>query len=150
MGTQPENANSLGKGKLFMKLKGSITISRCSNSHGPDTVRVRLVDEIARIAFAEAEVSLENWGLAVTGRGYVDCLIEVKGIENIGTVSEHKIVLVPYKGSTWTEAGKAAARRALAKFEIDGWKGREDDLYNHHHHSSEGIHVNMFRHVPKR
>lgn len=62
---------------------------------------------------------------------------------------EHKTESVPFK-SRFGKGDAVAKARALAPFEVDGWKGRVDDLGNMHKSTGDGTgyHVVFTRHVP--
>lgn len=132
-----------------MKVKGTITISRVQSSHEDDYIEVRLIDEDAAIAFAETKIGMKEWGDAVSGRGYVPVEIEIRGLDKIGTHYESKTEIVPYTKLAFSNAEKLAAIRAMKKFEVEGWRGDESDLFNHHRLRDQGIAVTFRRNVSK-
>ena len=119
-----------------MKLPGNVTISRVSFSHGEDYISIKIVDETSKVHFVEAMLSLQDFALAITGRGFMDCELDVRGLDLVGLQREGKKepVMVP-KGSWDTREERAyAAVRAL---EVDGWKGRLSDVMNHHNRRAD-------------
>lgn len=61
-------------------MKGKVTISRDSN----DRVRIRFRDEASGIEFAEASLSVEAFGYAVTGLSEQEADLNVKGLQCVG------------------------------------------------------------------
>lgn len=115
-----------------MKLKGSIDI--CRTSGDQDRINITLRDKLSGVEFIDLEMSVEDFGYAVTGLGCQDITIEVRGLDRIGKRRETKTEIVPFERNiTASEQGSlAAANRALKPFEVDGWIGRREDLFNHH------------------
>ncbi len=73
-----------------MKIQGKLTISRPIGGSGPGEIRITLEDPIAVIQFVEARVSLEGFTEAITGRGYVDCELDLRGLDRVGMIREIK------------------------------------------------------------
>lgn len=124
-----------------MRFKGAVTIFRTSN----DTVQIKIEDKDAGIQFVVAEMSVADFGKAITGCGYVAAMVEARGLGLVGTVREHKDEIVPCE---WSPKDKAAV---LAPFEVDGWVAFAADLGNSHRRTSnpDGYRVSFSRNVPK-
>ena len=74
--------------------------------------------------------------------------MELRGLEHLGFRREHKREVVPYK-AVYGEYEKPAKAKALAPFEVDGWKGNASDLGNHHRgNDTDGYSVLFARFVP--
>lgn len=134
-----------------MKLQGKITICRTTGS-GEDAVTIRIRDTDAGIDFAVAELTMTNFGYAVTGRGATPCELEVRGLEKVGMVREHKTESIAFEGRVLGRdmATSPEAKAALAPFEIDGWKGFPTDLANRNRRSKAGNQLVTFeRWVPR-
>lgn len=132
------------------KLKGGLSISRPSGNIGPDYIEIRVVDELSGSQFVSVRVPLAGFAEAVTGRGHVDCEFDFRP-ELVGLKREHKEEFVPYDDlSYYARHGDRdeVAAEAFAPFEIDGWKGRADDLFNHHRRGKDGSRVTFIRYVP--
>lgn len=126
-----------------MKAKGKITISHVSSTHG-DFISVELTDDISGCQFVSAEMSIEGFGRAIVGHGYVDCTFQLSA-KNVGMKREVKVVDVE---SEWTHQNDTkAAENILRKHEMDGWVGRLDDMFNHHRRTKTGYNVTFIRFV---
>jgi hypothetical protein len=133
------------------ELLGTVSISRPSCSSGEEYISLEFIDELSRTRFLDVRMSLDAFSRAITGQGYAPCYF-VSRPAKIGMRSEHKTERVPYISGAWTNEGKEAMIANMAKFECDGWKGSESDLFNHHRHvrtnDGEFQEVTFFRHVP--
>lgn len=61
--------------------------------------------------------------------------VDLRGLEWIGMLSEHKTVEVAFEAPHFDEKLKVnqdAVAAALAPYEVDGWQGRSEDLFNGH------------------
>lgn len=61
---------------------GAITITRCSD----ETVRISIRDNLSRIVFVEARLSLPAYAEAITGLANVPCELQVQGMAHVGKV----------------------------------------------------------------
>ena len=61
-------------------MKAKVTISRCSD----DTVRIRFRDVASNIEFAEAIMTPEAFGYAITGLSEMEADLRVSGLQNVG------------------------------------------------------------------
>lgn len=77
------------------KLIGRVTITRDSN----DIVRISFRDECSRIEFAEARMTVEDFGFAITGLAEQPASVEVRGLEYVGKrqVNESRSIECPLK-----------------------------------------------------
>ena len=115
-------------------------------STGGDYVSIEVGDEDAGVRIIEVHLSHEQYGRLVAGCGFVHCTASVNDSGLVGMQSEHKTELVPCEHVS-RDADKAAI---LAPFEVDGWKGNESDLGNHHCWKGSGYRVVFHRWVPKK
>lgn len=125
------------------QLKGHITISRPRGLDG-DHISIQLQDSLSGITFCQARLSLAEFAQCLTGLGYTDCEFDFYP-SNVGKVLENKTELVAL-GTKYTVDEKVAA---IAKFEVDGWVGRQEDVGNWHKRSKkdDGWHVGFRRFV---
>jgi hypothetical protein len=114
--------------------KGTITIGR---SHGgseqsqEQPIHIEIRDEASGTRFIEVQMSLEAFASALFGLSSQDCSFELR-TENVGKIREMKYELIPAPDITCFSDRERQAKQILEPFEIDGWKGRVDDLLNHH------------------
>jgi hypothetical protein len=125
------------------KLPAKLSVSRFQSNTRDNGVHIRVIDAKSHTCVLELEISVEEFGHAVLGLSERECEATWK-IENLGLVYEHKTEFVPIKKNVSKE-------KALAKFEVDGWKGRIDDYGNYHKHAKrngvEGFDVVFTRYV---
>lgn len=117
-------------------LPGNITISNVNSNKPPyNWVSIGLVDGSSGCLMAQIELSYQQLGEALTGRGQVPCEFALWAVEKAGLKREHKVedVFIPHKGYGG-DAYKKAAAKAIKKLEVDGWIGDVDDANNHYHH----------------
>ncbi len=116
-----------------MIVQGKLTISRVSSNKADDCIQIRLAYARASITFAKATVSLVGFASAITGLGFVLCEIEVRGLDLIGKQREHKTEEIFIPGKSYDRKARGAiARKAIEPFEVDGWRGDDDDANNSH------------------
>jgi hypothetical protein len=130
--------------KLF---EGSISISR---PHGPEPpyIEISIVDEMSSSEFVSARIPLKDFAEVVTGLACVPCKFEFRPML-VGKKREHKEEVVLFKGSYLGDesARKKATAKALKPFEVNGWKGHEEDLFNHHRGGQGSYRVRFVRYV---
>ena len=114
-------------------MKGKLNISRTSNNSGdPKTIHIEIIDDISRIHFVDLWMTPEDFGQAVTGLSMQPCEFRHYPAM-VGKRHEVKTEIVPFEG--WRvkkEQRDSKEAEALKPFEVDGWKGRREDLYNGH------------------
>ena len=132
-------------------LKGKISINRPSYSDidHPEVITIELTDATSGCRFLEVEIGVAEFAKALTGLSYTDCEFELNA-KNVGKVHEHQVVIVPVD-SSYVPHGmrEKIAARILKPFEVDGWKGQVDDLFNHHRYTPKGQRVTFHRYVEK-
>ena len=128
-------------------MNGKITISRTTSSKTGNTIRIKMEDDSSSITFLEAEMRLEDFALALTGMGYIDCNFKLHGVENIGKVLETKVELVPLANPYRATDDEQVL--ALKSFEVDGWTARTQDMKNHHRYQKDAVTVSFSRFVDK-
>lgn len=126
-------------------MNGKLSISRITHSKGATVIRFRMEENLSLIGFLEAEISLEDFALALTGQGHIDCTFELYGLKNIGKKLETKVETVPLVNPF--QASDEARELALKPFEVDGWTARESDISNHHRYHKDTVSVTFSRFV---
>lgn len=127
-------------------MDGKITISRTTHSKEGDSIRIRVQDNLSGVSFIEVQMTLENFALALTGLGYVDCGFELFRPDLVGKIEQNKTEFVPLRDTFW--ATDEERQEALRAFEVDGWKARNGDIKNSHNYTKDGkVKVVFFRHV---
>ena len=128
-----------------MKVKATISIHRFSGSSSGISITLR--DEVSGCEFFRGEMNAEDFGNAVTG-------LSEQPIEgnlataNVNKKREVKEEVVPYQNGYQSDQKEAKRKQeALAPFEVDGWRGRKDDLGNQHRGTGNGYRVTFIRFV---
>lgn len=134
---------------------GRLRVSRVQRGgeDGP-IMEVEIIDDASRTRVVEARASLEDFMRAITS-SEVECVFSFGG-DAVGWRHEHKteeIVFVDRYAKP--DVRQREAKRALKPFEVDGWTGRADDLFNEHNRvkgsGTRNTHpvykVSFFRHV---
>lgn len=128
---------------------GSLTISRPRGADA-DYIELSITDEKSGTQFLSARIGLSDFAEALMGLGYVPCKFDLRA-DRVGLRYEHKEEFVPFTDNGYYAHGskerEEIAAAALAPFEIDGWKGRADDFFNHHRRGSGGVRVTFTRYV---
>jgi len=75
-------------GRYKMKHKAKLTISRPSYGDGRKKITIRVEDDDAVIRFLDIEMDLADFAECITGLSYVNCEMEVRGLENVGKKRE--------------------------------------------------------------
>lgn len=129
-------------------MKGSVTISRPQRSDDVRYIQIEFTDESSGVNFLTARVGLEEFAETLTGLARNPCEFELRP-SLVGKIHQHKEEFVPCKDLYVNNASDRAiiAEKALAPFEVDGWKGRADDLFNHHRRGRNGARVTFVRYV---
>lgn len=109
--------------------KGHITISRVVSNQEEDFISIEIEDSISGIPFAKIEMDTKSFGFAITGRSYMDCLFELRGIHNIGLTRETKHIEIPVKERK-SQYKDEELLKIFSEYEIDGWKGSLYDIKN--------------------
>jgi hypothetical protein len=110
-----------------MELPGQITISRISGD-GTHPMRIRITDQVSFAILCDFELSFENFARALTSEAYIPGQLKFFNEAPIGKRRETKAELVPVN----LLGNKEEAVSAMEAFEINGWKGQRDDLFNPH------------------
>jgi hypothetical protein len=119
-------------------LRANLSLNRPINSSGEKWIVVEIGDESSGCYAVTVKVSLENFAEALMGRSEVDCEMNFNDSGVIGKLHQHKEEIVPVpEGFGYNQKkDKAAIAAVLAPFEVDGWKGRKEDLFNITHRSA--------------
>ena len=136
-----------------MNLPGKITVGRVRGSDESQPIRIEIIDTQSSVVVAEARLTLENFALALTGLGHVECEIEWRGVDRIGKVREFKTELIPTPDNPWrTDPSRRTEenlRAHVAPWEVDGWKAHWQDLHNSnkYRHEEKAYEVSFVRFV---
>lgn len=114
---------------------GNISINRCSGTDGY-VCRIEINDGSSSCRIIEMELSFEALGQAITGLSFQPVKFNLYGSDHIGKKHEYKTELVKIQrdiiGWKPDEDSLAKLSEALKPYEVDGWKARIDDAFNHH------------------
>jgi len=116
------------------KHQGGLSIARFTDSRGPSGVIIELDDEVSGTRVLSARISLADFAEALTGKSNVPLVFDLWP-QFVGWTREIKeeIVFVAQPDySAGRVAIHAAQRKALARFEVDGWRARGMDIGNQH------------------
>jgi hypothetical protein len=115
------------------KLKGSISIGRMLNSGVDRCVVIELEDDSSGTRVVSIHLTPHDLAMALTGSGCNPCEFDWPTSPHVGKVHEHKQVAVwiPQVAKSVT---REIIRIAVAKYEVDGWKGYDEDALNWHRH----------------
>lgn len=132
---------------MLKKLKGKISIGKVSCSDQDDYMRIQITDDSSSIQVIEIEMSLLTFAMAITGSGYLDVDYKLSKTDNLGKKLEVKHAEITLgENDDWVEVDDQAIRKAIAKFEVDGWMGCDSDAKNWHNHVARvGAPANTFR-----
>lgn len=117
---------------------GKITIGRSSE----DAVRIEVEDDRSGTRVLVATLGLEDFARLLTGRSFIHCDLTVSA-SLVGKVRQTKQVQVAFERPYGPDDEEAAAA-AILPFEVDGWKGRVEDLFNHHRRLMDGVYSVSF------
>lgn len=127
-------------------MKGKISISRYTSNSGPG-INITIEDDLSGTTIVDLDMSIADFGDAVTGHGHVDCEFVLR-TKHVGKLREHKTLVIeienPYRHRTPEEAAVI-----LAPYEVDGWMGHKQDLGNGHRivKNGKGVQVTFVRYV---
>lgn len=129
--------------------KGNLSISRPSYGGFDDRefIEITFRDCSSGTEFVTARVKLDDFARALTGLGHLDMSFDFYP-ELVGKKYEHKTEIVPRPDVGYNDKNRnEIAAKAFAPFEVEGWKGRVDDLFNSHMRTKEGYRVIFTRYV---
>jgi hypothetical protein len=114
---------SLGKA-----LKGRFSVFRVTSGKKP-FIRIEVTDSMSGTQAFAADMTMEDFALAVTGRADLPAVYTRNG-PHVGRVHEHKTVLI--RDPNFKEHDADAVKQLLAEHTVNGWQGYEPDLTNMH------------------
>lgn len=130
-----------------MKYTGRISISRITGGD-EDKIHIEIRENRSGVQFLDIEMGVAEFGYAVTGLSGQNCKFELRQLEHVGKLRECKQVCVPFEVCYANEPERSRlAKKALAPYEVDGWSGYKDDLFNMHRHTKDGFNVTFVRFV---
>jgi hypothetical protein len=104
---------------------GEISFSR--NNHNEMHFHI---DDANGSRIVDVYMTPEQFGLMISGLSNQECKFALTNLNVVGKKREIKTELVPYSDYRNNEE---EMRKALAPFEIDGWKAIKGQLGNHHY-----------------
>lgn len=120
-----------------------LNINRIYGGDGERPMRIEIIDDISGTIILRADFSFENFMRALTGQAAIEGAGKVFLCGPVGCTTETKREALPRpKGN---RGDGEEAKRLLNPFEVDGWVGTPDDLYNHHCWADDGKVSVMFR-----
>lgn len=135
-----------------MKIDAELTISRPRGANA-ECIAIRVTDATSGTRILELQIAPADFAEALVGLSNVKCDGHFYQDSPIGKTRENKTtrVKIPQKfRSIKVEERKAVAAKILKPFEVDGWIGNADDLFNHHRSSGEFQTVSFHRFVGGR
>lgn len=75
-----------------MKHKATLTISRPSYGDGCKAISIQVMDVDARVRFLELEIGYAEFAQVLTGLSEIECMMEVKDLQNVGKQIERKTI----------------------------------------------------------
>lgn len=127
------------------KPTGRVSIGRPQGG-GKEVITIEIMDDVSRVTFVHAELDYESFTRLITGQAHIPCEFYTRGLDLIGTTAENKVERVTVPQNIGRRDSEAAAK-LLAPYEVDGWIGDRDDLWNHHRGSQGVQRVTFRRHV---
>jgi len=117
--------------------KGELSIGRVLYNDRDDYIRIALLDSKSSVEFLSVEISLENFAKCITGMANCPVQFGIRATDKIGKQLEvkHEVIEVPDDHLMRESPGEI--EKALAPYEVDGWKGRSRDALNFHNRVSE-------------
>ncbi|HBM2815673.1 TPA: hypothetical protein LU109_003585 [Enterobacter hormaechei subsp. xiangfangensis] len=100
--------------------KGTINISRPSCGDDRQVIEVTIRDSISGISFVTAELTLEDFALALTGRSMVDCDLTLKALNRVGMRKLTESRELRWLSNIYSKDDCARAVREVF-VEEDGW-----------------------------
>lgn len=134
-------------------LPGKVSIMK-STGHAGTAVVIEVQDESSGVQFLRLRLSIADFAEAVmTGLSHRPCEMELRGLDVVGMVCEHKSVEIAFPYVTGESRAMQAQRAAetVAEYEVDGWRGWPDDLLNRHNLVKGAVdryRVRFHRYVP--
>lgn len=132
------------------KMKGRVNIARPRGSGEPEYVQIEVNDELSGANFISIRIPIKEFTEALFGLAQRPCEFDLRP-DLVGLKHEWKEEFVPFEDWTfYRDYGdrNEVAAEVFAPFEVDGWKGRVDDLFNHHRRGKGGARVVFVRYVP--
>ena len=109
-----------------------------SGAEDPETknVVIAVEDEDARSQFLQISITKEAFTRMTLGHQEVEAQLELYNLENLGTIAQNKVELIPMpgEGKYFSIDRPKEVTKALKPYEVDGWSARVEDLHNHHNY----------------
>ena len=121
-------------------LNGHISISSVQSNTEPNYISIEIGDRKSHVTIIRVKISYEDFGKVVTGRGYTDCKFELFDTKNVGKICEHKEEDIDF-GDDDKSHDDDFIRQTIARYEVNGWTGRDSDAHNHHRWVGPGTHI---------
>jgi len=136
------------------ELAGRLTISRGMNGDNPRCIYIEIEDPKSGLIVLEAELTPEDFGNAVTGRGYQDCLLTLIPTEDslrcYGKKREVKTAVLDiphYPGPSPADVVNALCLQQ-PNWMDGGWEMLDDGTRSQQ--NDKGWHVSLMRFVEEK
>lgn len=132
----------------------AISISRSTNSHGPNMVSISIEDRTSGIEFFDGDMTLEDFGSLVTGLSMRPIQAEVRGLQFIGKkqVHEPRKVVLPSSLGGYRSRNEEVAPWIAANCQEEGWMldlylGSRDSIVYNHTTKEYTAHYSVYKYV---
>lgn len=125
--------------------KGKFTITSPCNSDGRRYISITIIETLSLTEFISVELDHAAFAEALTGLSRQDCEFELRP-DCVGMQRETKVEILNVTKLGYKRDSKEDAE-FLKPYEVDGWKGRADDLHNGHNGPEKARKVNFKRHI---
>ncbi len=112
-----------------------VSISRMHGGQHDTCVVIEVRDVASGIVALRVKLSPEEFALAITGLAERPAVEAIWRTDRLGLTREFKTEVVPWDSFT---RNAEEATMALTPFEVDGWRGRAEDLHNSHKRAGRG------------
>ena len=120
------------KNAELKQFEGSLCITRPQGGNRDGKISIRIGDANNHCHFLELLIPHAEFAQAITGLSNQRCEVEVRMNAPIGKKLESKEILIPRVNDIpWNERHQRV-NEALVPYETEGWRGRTDDMLNHH------------------
>lgn len=119
-------------------VRGRISIKRTTGGAKGHSVSLEIKDETSRCRIIEVEIDMDAFGPLVTGAAEQPCEVQVYLGCPLGKVRETKTEYLPRPDCSYQNK-KEVGRSILVPYEVDGWTGYVDDLFNNHKRQSGNL-----------
>lgn len=106
-----------------MKINGEVSISPLCTG-GIPMVRITIKDKNSKIKMIHGDLTMENWGRAISGQSMIPCDVDYVASDNVGKQRETKAIHINRPVSYDKKSRKEEIRENLP--DLEGWKIWDD------------------------